>query len=259
MKEKIIVQSIKRIIFVGAKEYPERQTSFSPKLAYNELIYHFTGEANIRFGQEVLRTQPDSIRFLPAGEWDRYDVERIVHGECIDIVFQSNEPLFDKAVIFPANNEKIKGYFKKIFSLWVGKGESYEYECISVLYKILAEIKKTHYLSKEQFALLSPAVEFIKSNFLTEKITAEDLSKICGISYSYIKKLFTLKFGLTPKKYLLHLKINYAADLLKHGGHTVQEIAELCGYTDVYFFSRQFKQHLGLSPTAFIKKYQSSK
>ena len=41
--------------------------------------------------------------------------------------------------------------------------------------------------------------------------------------------------------------------------YTVTRIAELCNFSDVYFFCRQFKGHLGITPTQFIKKYKSSK
>ena len=53
--------------------------------------------------------------------------------------------------------------------------------------------------------------------------------------------------------------MNYACDLLQHREHTVSQIAEICGYKDVYTFSHQFKIEFGISPTQFIKKYKSSK
>ena len=75
----------------------------------------------------------------------------------------------------------------------------------------------------------------------------------------YIKKLFDLKFNISPKKYILSLKMNYACDLLRHGEYSISQIAEMCGYNDLYTFSHQFKITLGISPSAFIKKYKSSK
>ena len=51
----------------------------------------------------------------------------------------------------------------------------------------------------------------------------------------------------------------YASDLLRHGEHSISQIATLCGYDEIYSFSRQFKNEFGLSPTEFIKKYKSSK
>jgi AraC-like DNA-binding protein len=181
--------------------------------------------------------------------------------ECIDVYFQTDRPVCDHALeISPLKKEKVRSLFTKIFTRWVGKDEGYYFECISLLYKILAEMQKITYLPNQQFNKLKPAIDYIHNNFLSqEPITAGTLAQICGISYSYIKRLFALKYKLSPKRYILQLKMNYACDLLQHGEHTVSQIADLCGYTDVYTFSHQFKIEFGVSPTQFIKKYKSSK
>ena len=74
-----------------------------------------------------------------------------------------------------------------------------------------------------------------------------------------LKKLFALKYKISPKQYILQLKMNYACDLLRCGEYSISQIADICGYSDIYTFSRQFKVAFGLSPTAFARKYQSSK
>ena len=121
--------------------------------------------------------------------------------------------------------------------------------------------KFCHYIKiTPQFQKIKPAIEYIHNNFLSnEKITAEKLTQLCGISYAYIKRIFSLKYKLSPKRYILQLKMNYACDLLRYTEHTVSQVAELCGYNDVYTFSHQFKVEFGSSPINFQKKYQSSK
>ena len=99
----------------------------------------------------------------------------------------------------------------------------------------------------------------MQNHFLDKKITAEELTARCSISYPYIKKLFVKRFGLPPVRYSIQLKINYACDLLRSELYSISQIAEQCGYTDVYFFSRQFKEYVGICPTDFLKKYKSSK
>lgn len=261
MDERLIITDINRIVLVDKNEYPEKTTQFPAKhLYHHELIYHFSGEATVYFNEQTLKTHPNSIRYLPIGPCEKYIVDRKNHGECIFICFTSNLPLADSAFVIPVKNEKIASLFKKIFSLWVAKNEEYYLECVSLLYKIIAEMKKTNYLPDAQFQKIKPAIEYIHNNFLSEEtITAETLSKLCGVSYSYIKKLFDLKFKVSPKKYILSLKMNYACDLLRHGEYSISQIAETCGYNDLYTFSHQFKITFGISPSAFIEKYKSSK
>jgi AraC-like DNA-binding protein len=261
MNERFIITNINRIILVGQNEYTEKTTQFPTKYFYHhELIYHFSGEFTVNFNEKILKTYPNTIRYLPSGPCEKYIVDRQTRGECIDIFFTSNIPLADSAFVIPVKNEKIANLFKKIFSLWVAKDDEYYLECVSLLYKIIAEMKKTNYLPDAQFQKIKPAIDYIHNNFLSEEtITAERLTQLCGISYSYIKKLFDLKFNISPKKYILSLKMNYACDLLRHGEYSISQIAEMCGYNDLYTFSHQFKITLGISPSAFIKKYKSSK
>ena len=261
MKDKLIITDINRIVLVGQHEYHEKKISFRSKyLHYHELIYHFSGNATVYFNEQILKTQPNTIRYLPFGPYEKYIVDRETRGECIDICFASNVSLADTAFVVSVKNEKIASLFKKIFSLWVAKNEEYYLECISLLYKIIAEMRKTSYLPDSQYLKIKPALDYIHKNFLNqEPITANTLVSLCGISYSYIKKLFTLKYKISPKRYILQLKMNYACDCLLCGEYTVSQIAEMCGYPDLYTFSHQFKIEFGISPTQFIKKYKSSK
>ena len=165
-----------------------------------------------------------------------------------------------QAFVISAGNEKIAALFKKAFVTWIQKNDGYYLECLSIVYKILAELQKSSYMPIAQTEKIKSALDYIQTHFLTaETISSEHLAHLCGISYSYIKKLFIQKFGVSPKRYILQLKMNYACDLLRHGEHTVSEIADICGYSDVYTFSHGFKTEFGISPTDFAKKYKSSK
>ncbi len=44
-----------------------------------------------------------------------------------------------------------------------------------------------------------------------------------------------------------------------HSRLEIIRVSQICGYGNVYFFSRQFKENMGISPSEFIKKYKSSK
>ncbi|MBE6454786.1 MAG: helix-turn-helix transcriptional regulator [Alphaproteobacteria bacterium] len=261
MNNKFAITDIKRVILVGKDEYKEKVTSFSKNSnCKNELIYHLSGKSIVVFNGKQLETTEDTIRFLPAGEINEYTVDRIERGECIDIVFDTNMPITDEAFVSKLKqSEKIKSLFKRIFAVWVAKEDGYYFECVSIIYKIFAELQKKNYIPENQFDAIKPAIQYIENHFLKKRITAEEITFCCKISYPYIKKLFVKKFGMPPIKYSIQLKINYACDLLKSEQYTISQIAEICGYNDIYFFSRQFKEYMGLSPTDFINKYKSSK
>lgn len=260
MNENFIITKINRVILVGKDEYKGTKTSFSHELKSNELIFHFSGESTVHFNGKKMEINENAIRFLPKGENTEYIVERREPGECIDVFFDTDCPISKEAFVMKCTkSEAVGNLFKKMFLTWVGKREGYSFECISLLYKIFAELQKQNYIPEKQYRTIKPAIEYIEAHFLDNKVSMQDLADCCSVSYSYLKRLFLKKFGMPPTKYIINLKINYACDLLQSGLYNITQIAEICGYSDLYFFSRQFKEYTGISPSSYVEKYKSSR
>lgn len=254
------ITKIDRAILVGKNEYPGLRVSFTNNLNYNELIYHINGKSTVHFNGKIFDIKENTIRFLPKGENKEYIVEKWECGECIDVFFDTDFPVSDEAfVINLAENTNIGNLFRKLFAVWVSRYDGYYFECKSLLYKIFAGIQKLDYFPKEQYNIIKPAIKYIEENFLDNKIPVALLAEKCGISETYLKRLFNKKFGVSPIKYIIRLKINYACDLLCSKQYSVTQVAEICGYDNVYFFSRQFKSYVGVTPSAFEQRYKSSK
>ena len=260
MNSDYIVTAINRVIMVDKDEYPEVTTVFKSKTVPNELIFNFSGKSTVYFNGEVLKTTPGTLRFLPNGEVKEYIVEREENGECIDIQFYTDRPISPVAFVLDMqNNVKVSALFKQIFSVWVAKNDGYYFECISLLYKILSEMQKNDYIPEKQYLIIKPAVDHIFENFHKTDISVEKLAELCNVSYSYFKRLFIKKYRVSPKQYIIRLKLNFACDLIRQGDISFTRIAEQCGFSDIYFFSRQFKAYTGITPTEYREKYKSSK
>lgn len=259
MNQNFIVTKIERVALVGIEEYPDDRISFSPDMKCNELIFHFSGNATVFFDEMVLKTKKDTIRFLPKGNVLKYEVFQ-EPGECILIDFQTDTFVSEKAfVIDMPKNESIRLLFQKIFSYWSTKENGYYFNCISLLYKILAELQLENHTFISHQKIMQPAIDAIHDGFLKDDITIFKLATMCGISQSYFKRIFKEKYNISPKKYIIMLKINHACELLRQKQYSISQVSEFCNYSDIYFFSRQFKEYMGITPTQFIKKYRSSK
>ena len=260
MEEKFIITEINRVIMVGKDEYPEMTTSFGHTLQRNELVFHFSGQATVFFDDLILETKPGTIRFLPQGTPKRYTVLRRERGECIDVFFSTDRPVSPEAfVISTPQSEKTGALFKRLFATWASKKEGYYFESLSLLYRIFAEIQQSTYIPTPYKAKIAPAMDMIHNDFLTRDLSLNGLAAICKMGESYFQKLFKKIHGVSPKKYIIQLKINHACELLRLERYSVTQVAQLSRFSDVYFFSRQFKEYMGITPTQFIKKYKSSK
>lgn len=254
MKQDFIITKIDRVILYGRSA--PKTTAFTHKYMDNqEVILHLSGQSTARFNGQTFDWGPGVLCYLPKGEVREYIVDRKEFGECIDIFFDTDFPISPEAFSKKIKNDGVMtNHFKKIFALWVAKEEGYFLECLSLLYKIFADLQKQTYSNKHQDQAIQPALDYINEHFRSKKIPVGELAERCGISQSYLKKIFIKKFDLPPAKYIIQLKINYACELLRSDIYNITQVAEHCGYDNVYYFSRQFKEYIGVSPKTFATR-----
>jgi len=65
--------------------------------------------------------------------------------------------------------------------------------------------------------------------------------------------------GQSPKEFMIKQRMGRALALLRESSHTVTQIADLLGYQDLGFFSRQFKENIGISPDHIRQRGVKSK
>lgn len=254
MQEEFRITDINRVFAVRKEGFHGPKSSYSTHLRYQELIFHFSGQNTVYFGDAVLYDRPNTIRYLPRGEAGRYEVVREEAGECIDVYFETDRPVSAEAFSMEAERpEKVATLFKQLFATWVSKKEGYYFEAMSLLYRIFAELQRKSSAPAAHKQKLAPALERIRNDFLKKPLSVEELAADCRMGSSYFQKLFKESYGVSPKKYIIWLKLNYACDLLQLNRYSVTQIAEMCCFSDVYFFSRQFKEYMGVSPTQYAK------
>ncbi len=64
-------------------------------------------------------------------------------------------------------------------------------------------------------------------------------------------RLFKRLQGVMPGEFVIRARLESARIWLRNSGHSIGRIAELLGYRDIYFFSRQFRERIGVSPRAY--------
>jgi len=77
----------------------------------------------------------------------------------------------------------------------------------------------------------------------------EDLAGRAQLSPRYFSMKFKELIGMSVQTFMIHTRIERAQHLLMHVGMNVTEVADALGYRDIFFFSRQFKQYTGKSPS----------
>lgn len=102
---------------------------------------------------------------------------------------------------------------------------------------------------------LESVVEYMQIN-LDSPLRLEDFARKAGMSISHFSEIFRAQTGQSPMAYFIQLRIRLACRLLDLSGKPIKTIALETGYRDPYYFSRVFKNSMGIAPGKYrdIKK-----
>lgn len=83
--------------------------------------------------------------------------------------------------------------------------------------------------------------------------TVESLAQLCGYSSGRFAHLYRETYGITPMQSVINERINMAKSLLEYGGLSVSDVTAACGFSNICYFSKCFKEKTGVSPSKYKK------
>lgn len=100
-------------------------------------------------------------------------------------------------------------------------------------------------------ALDMQAIQAYMRENIDRQIDLEDLARVAHLSKYHFSNRYKALTGYSPIKHFLHMKVEYACQLLDSSALSVKAIAAQLGYSDPLYFSRLFRGIVGLSPRAY--------
>jgi len=104
---------------------------------------------------------------------------------------------------------------------------------------------------KELLRRVMKGKAFIDHSFALP-LSMELVARESGLSEYHFFRLFKTVFLISPHQYLIRKRIEMTSLLLKQGKKCISEVAILCGFADVFSFSKVFKKHVGVAPSVFV-------
>ncbi len=96
--------------------------------------------------------------------------------------------------------------------------------------------------------------EIIEMNLNNSDFTVDGLAALLNMSRSsFFKKLKNLT-DQAPNTIIRNVRLNKAAELLWEKHHTVAEVSDMTGFSDVKYFRKLFKKRFGCTPSEYAEK-----
>ncbi|HTL52815.1 MAG TPA: AraC family transcriptional regulator [Planctomycetota bacterium] len=227
------------------------------------------GKRNVRQG--------DAICVFPHRLHSYYGVPGLIWSECF-LVFQGKlfetleaDGLFDprEPVLTPGVRPELIDHLKQIYDRFQAVQSPHDPALVAETHLLIARARACHDQAAAEAGgrraatgdrapnhrntaehFLARSCLILETN-LAEDLDLEPVARGFNLSYERFRKRFTQAAGLPPARYRLLRRIDRAKALLLETDLSIKEIAAQLGFCDPFFFSRQFKQVAGRTPSDF--------
>jgi len=103
----------------------------------------------------------------------------------------------------------------------------------------------------------SPRLALVQRHIIqycSESLPVSRLAALVRLHPGYFGTWFRRQTGLTVHQYINRIRVRKAADLLSTGGFNVTEAGDKCGFSDVFHFSKVFRQVTGRPPSEWTRE-----
>lgn len=199
----------------------------------------------VQDGKRYVSDKNTAIVLPKGGSYDIYGDRAgcfpVINFDCLDF-------LCDTITVIPIQNaEELISDYERLKKLFCFDGS--RAKVFSIFYGILDKLSSDNIPYE-----IKNALRMIKGEYHDPDLTNERLARECNMSEVYFRKLFAKYFNISPKQYVIEIRLQKAKQLLAEGVSNISEISENCGFSNPYHFCRAFKQHTGITPSEYRKE-----
>ena len=224
------------------------------------LIYVTEGTVKYNFTGKIIEAHAGDVLFLPKGVvYSGVSLSKVNSFYVIDFDCAENDrfiqflPLQIKSV-----PEEIARNFERALSVWKSSEATYTLQCRIEIYKLICKVYEYYSrISGSRHEYVVEAIKYIQNHYKDQNLYIGQIADNVHVSESHLRRLFINDLGQSPMEYLQSCRIDHAKEMLLYGPESLGSIAEACGYSSLFYFSKIFKRMVGVSPTEFRNKEQS--
>lgn len=286
LKEETVHGSVKFPLAVYKQDGDDK---FVVKLHWHnetEIIFLERGSFTIDINMKKIKCKAPAFLFVGAGDIHAIAGEqecresavvfdmKMLSFEYLDGVQQQIiKPILDKNMLFPQTvSEKSRSFdtlrylYRKIFEE-AGKDSAASrmrvkaalFEMLACLYEngSFMNMESGESYDSDKIERVKKVLGYIQGNYHT-RITSSELAAVLDMNEQYFCRYFKKITGKTPVTYINEVRIEKAAEYLLKTNRKIIDIAMECGYENMGYFIRRFKEQKGVNPSKYRQESQNS-
>lgn len=232
----------------------EHISNYNKERNFSALSFRFEADTIFKTEVEEIIALSNCVCYVPA----QLNYRRISKKDHMIVVHfhVRNYSTSQIELFYPQEPESLGNLFKDLWSCWKQHSPGYTYRCAALLNEILAMCYQQNFKENYQ-SKIQNSLHYIEENYKKCDLSIAEIAKQSYISEVYFRKLFKQQYGISPRKYIIKLRMQTAMDLISTGYYSLQDIASMVGYQDYKYFSVEFKAFTGVSPSKYAYRFQN--
>lgn len=226
---------------------------------YHDLTYIYAGAATYYVDGVAHPVKAGDLLYIPSGKRRSAftDPENLMKMYALNFNWISNEHI-DAEFVLPFSTvtkvghiQEIIGLYDSLAQIWSAREHCYRLSARSLCTLILSIFIKRivfHDLELTSDARIKEVKSFLTKHY-DKKMTMEEIAAHVNLNPVYLGALFKKSEGYSIKDYLNRIRINNVEGILMREHCTITEAALRCGFSDVYYFSRVYRNLKGVAPS----------
>ena len=214
---------------------------------------HSGGRAVVHLLDCDLELLPGYVYFVPAysvrqseleGEMSKY----YIHFQSDSLIFDLYRYLSGKYAV-PAG-PLTEGLFETVVENYAKNSPDADMRVRGAMDLLLADFFADPFVDRRNLVKFAGVLQYIRENY-RKKISLSELSALMNISTMYFSNSFKVAFHVSPKQYILNMRLTESQQLLLQTDLSIKEIAYRVGFENENYFSEFFAAKMGISALKF--------
>lgn len=226
-----------------------------------QINYISEGMGILELENSRYQVKAGTVLIIRPGVWHRYrpDKDSGWHEHYIGFNGKTAEHFLNQSVFAGGQpliacgfRQELVDTYWKIYDLVQEETPGYQQVCSGLVLKMLGHLvayKKGENFSGKPIEKIIQRIRLHIHDNAEEDLDLNALADQHQIGYSYFRKMFKKYTGVSPHQYQLGLKVLRARELLLTTDKSIKEIGYQLGFSSIYYFSRFFKERVGVNPS----------